>query len=314
MSAAPDHRFAPYRPLDRLLKDALRDAGSVSRSTSWWTWWRRNCRCWLGYPAQGHGGCHPAASGQAQGRGRSALGPERAPAVRPALLLEPGRLPRGHRPLNPARPLQPRRRRPPRPGGEGRARRRHPRAHAVRREGGRLMEHRATASNARGGRRPTGRSPSARSPARPASAWRSSPRPQSLASYVRNARATRQRCCTGSVSRCGTPHPDTPTDGLAAIKVARLREMAGGDDATALALLEADVRREMLNLARVALALVSVLNIRGPRLPHALLHDSTPTPRHYGPEQEGVVTTAPRPRHPGRSAQRPRGPAVPAHR
>ena len=28
MSAAPDRRFAPYRPLDQLLKDVLRDAGA----------------------------------------------------------------------------------------------------------------------------------------------------------------------------------------------------------------------------------------------------------------------------------------------
>jgi hypothetical protein len=58
--------------------------------------------------------------------------------------------------------------------------------------------------------------------------------------------------------------PDTPTDELAAIMAARQQEMADSGDATAKAMLEAEVREEMLNLARISLALAGGLTAPDP--------------------------------------------------
>lgn len=54
-------------------------------------------------------------------------------------------------------------------------------------------------------------------------------------------------------------YPGAPTDELAGIMAARLQEMADGGDATAKALLEADVREHVMDLVRISLALVGGL-------------------------------------------------------
>jgi hypothetical protein len=59
-------------------------------------------------------------------------------------------------------------------------------------------------------------------------------------------------------------HRGTPTDELAAIMAARLREMADGGDATAKAMLEAEVHGHVLNLARISLALAGALTAPDP--------------------------------------------------